>query len=121
MFGIFFQKMHYSRPERANTENVFSLLLEARFFLGFNRCAYGNSFAYTTMDGTTVYSGVVMFAVDETCTYAFLYNGVYDSWKRFKSAGNIEFPGSVRCGRNATRDFPEAKGRRDILLKAQDP
>ena len=88
--------------------NIVFLLLEARYFLGFNRCAYGNSFAYTTMDGTTVYSSVVMFAVDETCNYAFLYSGVRDDWKRFTSAGNDKFPGSVRCGRNATYNYPEA-------------
>jgi len=73
------------------------------------------------MDGTTIYSGENMFTVDETCTYAFLYNGVYDTWTRFQSAGNVEFPGSVRCGRNSTLDFPEANGRRDIRFEAQDP
>eukprot|EP00111_Clytia_hemisphaerica_P023072 TCONS_00067876-protein len=62
---------------------------EARYYLGFYRCAYGDSFAYRKTSGGTQYTGPRMFAIDEKCENAFWLGP--DSWVRYVS------PQAIQC------------------------
>ena len=79
--------MHFSSDEVSILKNPF-LSLDASYYLGFNRCAYGDSFSYRTLSGRTIYSGPHMFAVDEKCKNAFWLGT--ERWVRYTSAKAIE-------------------------------
>ena len=71
--------------------------LEPRYFIGFNRCAYGNDLEYVTRSGNRIIRGPDTFVFDEKCLYAFYYHDKYRTWLPYISVNGTKDPTKIFC------------------------
>lgn len=72
-------------------------LLDPRYFIGFNRCAYGDGEEYVTNSGERILRGPDMFVFDEKCLHVFYYHDKYRTWLPYISVNGTKDPTKIYC------------------------